>query len=67
MKLLPGLRLSKRELWEADHAFHTFGSMGLGLWLARYKERTTKKRAFTTAEYGGLVHLILRGNTEETE
>lgn len=32
-------------------AWMSGGSAGLGLWLAGYKEKTTKRRYFTTEEY----------------
>lgn len=34
------------------------GTLGLGLWLARLKERTTGKRGFTAEEYGRWVETM---------
>jgi len=35
----------------AYNAWMSGGSIGLGLWLANYKERTTKRRSFTVDEF----------------
>jgi hypothetical protein len=56
---------------DAYAAWMSGGSIGLGLWLARYKEKTTGRRNFTAEEYGRWVddcrikELRLTGQNEE--
>lgn len=51
LNLPPYAFASARRAWEG-------GSGLLGLWLSGYKEQTTGKRNFTTAEYGELVDIV---------
>jgi hypothetical protein len=51
---------------DAYAAWMSCGSMGLGLWLARYKEKTTGRRFFTVEEYGHWVDDCLRRELELT-
>lgn len=43
---------------EAFRAWDLGGSMSLGLWLAKYKERMTGRRNFTVEEYGRWVRTV---------
>ena len=43
--------MDDRALRHAYAAWMSGGSAGLGLWLAGYKERTTKRRYFSIEEY----------------
>jgi len=58
---------SDEQLTRAAHAWEILGSAGLGRWLGDEKERTTKKRFFTAAEYGALVRAVRAHTGEETK
>lgn len=50
---------------EAYEMWRVGGSMGLGLWLTRYKERTTGKRNYTVQEIGAWVRLVKEMEAQE--
>jgi hypothetical protein len=46
------LKVSKRQLKEACHAWESGGTLALGLWLSKHKPH------FTVRDYGDLVELV---------
>lgn len=50
----------------AYEAWMSGGSIGLGLWLANYKERTTKRRNFTVDEFAVWVSKTRREELRQT-